>query len=51
MVQLHVLHLSGASAQGIVSQLNRQWVHLTRNPLGLVALLVLVPRLSSTVEN
>jgi hypothetical protein len=38
-----VQHLVGASAQGIVGQLNIEWVHFTWNALVLVALLVLVP--------
>src|SRR2546428_2831419 len=44
MFQIHVLHLSGANAQGIVGQLNIEWVHFTWNALVLVALLVLLPR-------
>ncbi|TMF82295.1 MAG: hypothetical protein E6I18_01325 [Chloroflexi bacterium] len=44
MVQIHVLHLSGANAQGIVGQLNIEWVHFSWNALVLVALLVLLPR-------
>jgi hypothetical protein len=44
MVQIHVLHLSGANAQGIVGQLNIEWVHFTWNALVLVALIVLLPR-------
>jgi hypothetical protein len=47
MVQIHVLHLSGASAQGIVGQLNIEWVHFSWNALVLVTLLVLVPRFRS----
>jgi hypothetical protein len=43
MVQIHLLHLSGASAQGIVGQLNIEWVHFTWNALVLVAILVLLP--------
>ena len=42
MVQIHVLHLSGANAQGIVGQLNIEWVHFTWNALVLIALLVLL---------
>ncbi len=41
LVQIHVLHLSGANAQGIVGQLNIEWVHFTWNALVLVTLLVL----------
>ena len=44
MVQIHVLHLTGASAQGIVGQLNLEWVHFTWNGLVLITLLVLLPR-------
>ena|SRR5438093_7344381 len=47
MIQIHVLHLSGANAQGIVGQLNIEWVHLTWNALVLVTLLVLLPRFSA----
>jgi hypothetical protein len=43
MVQIHLLHLSGASAQGILGQLNIEWVHFTWNALVLVAILVLLP--------
>jgi hypothetical protein len=45
IVQLHVLHLSGANAQGIVGRLNIEWVHFIWNVFVLVALLVLLPRL------
>ena len=44
MVQIHVLHLSGASALGIVGQLNIEWVHFGWNALVLVTLLALLPR-------
>ena len=44
MVQIHVLHLSGASALGIVGQLNIEWVHFMWNALVLVTLLLLLPR-------
>jgi hypothetical protein len=43
MVQIHVLHLSGAAAQGIVGQLNIEWVHFGWNALVLVTLLALLP--------
>jgi hypothetical protein len=43
MVQIHVLHLSGASAQGIVGQLNIEWVHFIWNAFVLAALLVVLP--------
>jgi hypothetical protein len=43
MVQIHVLHLSGAAAQGIVGQLNIEWVHFVWNAVILVALLTLLP--------
>jgi hypothetical protein len=43
MVQIHVLHLAGASAQGIVGQLNIEWVHFIWNALVLVAVVVLLP--------
>jgi hypothetical protein len=39
IVQLHVLHLSGANAQGIVGRLNIEWVHFIWNVFVLVALL------------
>jgi hypothetical protein len=42
MVQIHVLHLVGANAQGIVGQLNIEWVHFVWNALVLVTLVVLV---------
>jgi hypothetical protein len=48
MIQIHVLHLSGANAQGIVGQLNIEWVHFTWNALVLVTLLVLLPRFSTS---
>ena len=44
MLQIHVLHLSGANAQGIVGQRNIEWVHFIWNALVLVTLLVLLPR-------
>jgi hypothetical protein len=47
MVQIHVLHLSGANAQGIVGQLNIEWVHFIWNALVLVALLLLLPHFRS----
>jgi hypothetical protein len=43
MIQIHVLHLSGAEAQGIVGQLNIEWVHFGWNALVLVTLLALLP--------
>jgi hypothetical protein len=43
MVQIHALHLSGANAQGIVGQLNIEWVHFIWNAVVLVTLLVLLP--------
>ena len=43
MVQIHVLHLVGANAQGIVGQLNIEWVHFIWNAIVLVTLLVLLP--------
>jgi hypothetical protein len=43
MVQIHVQHLTGASAQGIVGQLNIEWVHFIWNALVLVTLLALLP--------
>jgi hypothetical protein len=42
MVQIHLLHLSGANAQGIVGQLNIEWVHFVWNALVLVTLVVLL---------
>jgi len=47
MVQIHVLHLSGANAQGIVGQLNIEWVHFIWNALVLIALLSLAPHFRS----
>ncbi len=49
MVQIYVLHLSGANAEGIVGQLNIEWVHFIWNALVFIALLVLlsVPRFRS----
>jgi len=44
MVQIHVLGLSGASAQGLVGQLNIEWVHFIWNGWVLAALLVLLSR-------
>jgi hypothetical protein len=46
MVQIHVLHLSGPNAQGIVGPLNLEWVHFTWSALVLFTLLALlsVPR-------
>ena len=44
MVQIHVLHLSGPNAQGIVGQLNIEWVHFTWNAIVLIAILALLPR-------
>jgi hypothetical protein len=43
MIQIHVLHLTGASAQGLVGQLNIEWVHFWWNALVLVTLLALLP--------
>jgi hypothetical protein len=43
MIQIHVLHLVGANAQGIVGQLNIEWVHFIWNAVVLVTLLVLLP--------
>ena len=47
MVQIHLLHLTGANAQGIVGQLNIEWVHFIWNALVLVTLVVLLPRFAS----
>lgn len=47
MVQIHVLHLSGANAQGIVGQLNIEWVHFIWNALVFMALLALLPHFRS----
>ena len=44
MVQIHVLHLGGANAQGIVGQLNIEWVHFIWNALVLITLLVVLSR-------
>ena len=44
IVQIHLLHLSGANAQGIVGQLNIEWVHFIWNAFVLVALLILLPQ-------
>jgi hypothetical protein len=43
MIQIHLLHLTGPAAQGIVGQLNIEWVHFTWNALVLITLLALVP--------
>jgi hypothetical protein len=43
MFQIHVQHLTGSSAQGIVGQLNIEWVHFIWNAFVLVALVVLLP--------
>jgi hypothetical protein len=43
MFQIHVQHLTGASAQGIVGQLNIEWVHFIWNAFVLAALVVLLP--------
>ena len=43
MVQIHVLHLVGANAQGIVGQLNIEWVHFIWNAIVLATLLNLLP--------
>jgi hypothetical protein len=43
MIQIHVLHLSGANAQGIVGQLNIEWVHFIWNVLVLITLVALLP--------
>jgi hypothetical protein len=42
MFQIHVQHLVGASAQGVVGQLNIEWVHFIWNAIVLVSLLVLL---------
>jgi hypothetical protein len=44
MVQIHILGLAGANAQGIVGQLNIEWVHFIWNGWVLVTLVVLLPR-------
>jgi len=44
MVQIHILGLSGANAQGIVGQLNIEWVHFIWNTWVLVAIVTLLPR-------
>ncbi len=44
MIQIHVLHLSGPAARGIVGQLVIEWVHFIWNGWVLVAVLVLLPR-------
>jgi hypothetical protein len=49
MVQIHVLHLSGAAAQGIVGQLNIEWVHFGWNALVFVTLLALLPHFRTNV--
>jgi hypothetical protein len=43
MIQIHVLHLSGANAQGIVGQLNIEWVHFIWNAIVLITLVALLP--------
>jgi hypothetical protein len=42
MIQIHALHLSGPAAQGIVGQLNVEWVHFIWSALVLVSLAVLL---------
>lgn len=44
MVQLHLLRLSGASARGIVGQLDLEWVHFIWNAAVVVALGALLVR-------
>jgi hypothetical protein len=44
MIQIHVLHLSGPAARGLVGQLDIEWVHFIWNGWVLLALLVLLPR-------
>jgi hypothetical protein len=43
MIQIHVLHLSGANAQWIVGQLNIEWVPFIWNALVLITLVALLP--------
>jgi len=43
MIQIHLLHLSGANAQGIVGQLDIEWVHFIWNALVLITLVALLP--------
>jgi hypothetical protein len=47
MVQIHVLHLSGANARGIVGQLDIEWVHFIWNAFVLAAVVALLPRYSA----
>ena len=44
MVQIHILALSGTSAQGIVGQLNIEWVHFIWNAWVFLAVVMLLPR-------
>ena len=44
IVQIHVLHLTGPSARGIVGQLDLEWVHFAWNAFVLVAIVALLPR-------
>jgi hypothetical protein len=44
LIQIHALGLSGASARGIVGQLDIEWVHFIWNAWVLVAIVVLLPR-------
>jgi hypothetical protein len=44
MIQIHVLHLSGPAARGVVGQLDIEWVHFIWNGWVLLTLLVLLPR-------
>ena len=44
IVQIHVLHLTGPSARGIVGQLDLEWVHFVWNAFVLVAIVALLPR-------
>ena len=41
MVQIHILALSGTSAQGIVGQLNIEWVHFIWNAWVFLAVVML----------
>ena len=47
MVQVHVLHLAGANAQGIVGALNIEWVHFVWNAVVFATLLLLLPHFRS----
>ena len=48
LVQIHILGLSGPAAQGVVGQLDIEWVHFVWNAWVLAALVILVPASAGT---